>query len=163
MVRELPGGGYVIAQNMGGIFKAITHKPAAPPEPPPFDGLAKDYIPMLFSGVVTKAVLRGEEGLGMKLTEQCRKRIAGYKGKNLPAKQVELQRFSIDYHTMCDELKPPETGVLKYTQYAAQRPTWYSGAMAEVMQIVGGYGKQDLEKAKHCLDILIQLEYADAH
>lgn len=34
--------------------------------------------------------------------------------------------------------------VFTYTQYVAQRPTWYSGAMAEVMQIVGGYGRQDL-------------------
>lgn len=145
MVRELPGGGYVIAQNMGGVFKAITHKPGTPPKPEPFDGIAKDYIPMLFSGVVTKAVLRDDEGLGMKLTEQCRRRIAGYKAENLPSKQVELKRFSIEYHTMCDELRPENTGPFKYTQYVAQRPTWYSGAMAEVMQIVGGYGRQDLE------------------
>lgn len=146
MVRELPGGGYVIAQNMGGVFKAITHKPGIPPKPEPFDGIAKDYIPMLFSGVVTKAILRDKEGLRMKLTEQCRKRIAGYKSKDIPAKEVELQRFSIEYAPLFGEFLPMNATVVKYTQYAAQRPTWYSGAMAEVMQIVGGYGRQDLEE-----------------
>lgn len=145
MVRTLPDGGYVIAQDMGGTFRCITHKPGPPPPPPPFDGVAKEYIPMLFSGVVTKAVLRQGEGLGMRFTEQTRRRLANYDPDNLGPDRAALQRFRIEYHTLVSELMPQITGsVLTYTQYAAQRPTWYSGAMAEVMQIVGGYGRQDL-------------------
>ena len=145
MVRTLPDGGYVIAQDMGGTFRCITHKPAPPPPPPPFDGVAKDYIPMLFSGVVTKAILRQGEGLGMRFTEQTRRRLANYDPDNLGPDRAALQRFAIEYHTLVSELMPQIPGsVFTYTQYVAQRPTWYSGAMAEVMQIVGGYGRQDL-------------------
>lgn len=145
MVRTLPDGGYVIAQDMGGTFRCITHKPGPPPPPPPFDGVAKDYIPMLFSGVVTKAILRKGEGLGMRFTEQTRKRLANYDPENLGPDRAALQRFAIEYHSLVSELLPQmSSSVLVYTQYAAQRPTWYSGAMAEVMQIVGGYGRQDL-------------------
>lgn len=147
MVRTLPDGGYVIAQDMGSTFRCITHKPESPPPPPPFDGVATDYVPMLFSGVVTKAVLQPGEGLGMQLTQQARRRIAGYDPeKPLPPDRVSLQRFRIDYHTMFQELKPETFSGILYTQYAAQRPTWYSGAMAEVMQIVGGYGRQVMEE-----------------
>lgn len=145
MVRTLPDGGYVIAQDMGGTFRCITHKPEPPPPPPPFDGVAKDYIPMLFSGVVTKAVLRQGEGLGMRFTEQTRRRLANYDPDNLGPDRAALQRFAIEYHTLVSELMPQISGSdFTYTQYVAQRPTWYSGAMAEVMQIVGGYGRQDL-------------------
>lgn len=143
MVRTLPDGGYVIAQDMGGTFRCITHKPVATP-PPAFDGVAKDYIPMLFSGVVTKAVLRQGEGLGMRFTEQTRRRLANYDPQNLGPDRAALQRFAIGYHSRVYELAPQAPSALLYTQYAAQRPTWYSGAMAEVMQIVGGYGRQDL-------------------
>lgn len=145
MVRSLPDGGYVIAQDMGGVFRTITHKPV-PDEPESFDGVARDQIPMLFSGVVTEAVLRGNAGLGMKLTEQARRRLSNYGEDSMPAKDVRLQRFRVRYHTMVDELAPDTPSPLFYTQYAAQRPTWYSGAMAEVMQIVGGYGRQEFDK-----------------
>lgn len=146
MVRSLPDGGYVIAQDMGGTFKTITHKPLPPEPPPPFDGVAKDYLPMLFSGAVTRAVLAQGEGLGMKLTDQARRRINGYKPENLPPSQVTLRRFAVEYHSMVSELAPDRPGERVYTQYVAQRPTWYSGAMAQVMQIVGGYGRQDLSE-----------------
>ena len=55
-------------------------------------------------------------------------------------------RFAIPYSEMVYELAPKVETALLYTQYVAQRPTWYSGAMAEVMQIVGGYGRQDLSE-----------------
>lgn len=143
MVRTLPDGGYVIAQDMGGTFRCITHKPVATP-PPAFDGLAKDYIPMLFSGVITRASLRNDEGVGIKLSEQSRLRLANYDPKDLPPEQVNLQRFNIEYAPAFSEFMPPDPGALTHTQYVAQRPTWYSGAMAEVMQVVGGYGRQAL-------------------
>ena len=56
MVRNLPDGGYVIAQHMGGVslYYAQTVAEAINPD---IDGLAHDYIPMLFSGVVTDAIV----------------------------------------------------------------------------------------------------------
>ena len=87
-----------------------------------------------------------KNGVGLKVTEQCRKRLINYStDEDLPAKQFSLQRFVIKPN---DKLVPefiPRNDVsdLITTQYVQQRPTWYSGAMAEVMQIVGGYGRQD--------------------
>ena len=144
MVRTLPDGGYAVAQDMGGTFRVIIHKPETPPPPPPFDGLAGDYIPMLFSGVITRARLREGEGVGIKLSEQARLRLANYDPQALPARQVSLQRFNIEYAPAFSEFMPQDPGALTHTQYVAQRPTWYSGAMAEVMQVVGGYGRQAL-------------------
>jgi hypothetical protein len=33
-----------------------------------------------------------------------------------------------------------------FTQFSGQYPTWYSGAMSELVQIVAGYGKQEIDK-----------------
>lgn len=144
---ELPDGGYVIVQDMGGIFKAIAHKGYTSPDAFKPDGFAKLYVPMLYSGVITKAQVRKPdegkfgEGVGIKLTEQARRRLAGYNSNNLPAKEVFLQRFVVEYNPYFKYFEPRFTGIYTFTQYAKQRPTWYSGAMVEVMQIVGGYGK----------------------
>lgn len=143
MVRTLPDGGYVIAQDVGGVFRVITHKPSPIPSPS-FDGLANDYLPMLFSGVVVKAVLLDGEGMSMRLTNQARRRIAGYSDQQLPPDSVKLQRFRVPYSIAFSEFKPQQESSALHTQYSKQRATWYSGAMAEVMQIVGGYGRQDL-------------------
>ncbi|MCZ3214805.1 hypothetical protein NYZ43_19995, partial [Acinetobacter baumannii] len=76
----------------------------------------------------------------MRFTEQTRRRLANYDPENLGPDRAALQRFAIEYHSLVSELLPQmSSSVLVYTQYAAQRPTWYSGAIAEVMQIVGGY------------------------
>lgn len=144
MVRALPDGGYVLAQDMGGVFRIITHKPNQKTKTVTSDGLAKDYIPMLYSGVITKSLLSDGEGLGMKLSEQTRRRLNNYDPNNLPIKNVRLQRFRIEYNDLVQEFVPEEETEKTHTQYVQQRPTWYSGAMAEVMQIVGGYGRQDI-------------------
>lgn len=147
MVRALPDGGYVLAQDMGGTFRVITHKPQSEDKTkkPISDGLAKDYIPMLYSGVITKALLSDGEGLGMRLSEITRRRLNNYATENLPPKNVRLQRFRIEYSDLVQEFVPQDETDKLHTQYVQQRPTWYSGAMAEVMQIVGGYGRQDVK------------------
>ena len=143
MVYDLPDGGYVIVQDMGGNFRAITHKPIHGKDPI-FDGVETDYIPMLFSGVITKAVVHENEGVGIRLTEAARFRLSNYNYVNVkPPNEMELQRFRIDYNDKFSEFKPRLPTAILRTQYTALRPTWYSGAMAEVMQIVGGYGRQD--------------------
>ena len=143
MVYNLPDGGYVIVQDMGGNFRAITHKPIHGKDPI-FDGIETDYVPMLFSGVVTKPIVYENEPVELKLTEQARFRLVNYKyleGK--PAKTISLHRFRIGSDKAFDEFNQEPQGREFWTQYNSLRPTWYSGAMAEVMQIVGGYGRQD--------------------
>lgn len=143
-VKDLPDGGYVILQDMGGMLKAIVHKELSLDEFES-DGLAKVYVPMLYSGVITKARIRKAEGVSFKLTEQCRRRLIHYSDEVLPNKELHLQRFIIEPNAQTVPEFIPQNSFSDFitTQYVQQRPTWYSGAMAEVMQIVGGYGRQD--------------------
>lgn len=143
MVYDLPDGGYVIVQDMGGNFRVISHKPIHGKDPI-FDGVETDYIPMLFSGTITKAVVHENEPVGLRLTEAARFRLVNYSYLDTkPDKDIELQRFRIDYDDKFSEFKPQFPSAILRTQYVQQSPLWYSGAMSEVMQIVGGYGRQD--------------------
>ncbi len=143
MVYDLPDGGYVVVQDMGGNFRVISHKPIQG-EDIISTGIETDYIPILFSGTITKAVVNDHEPVGLRLTEQARRRLTNYDpNKNKPGKDIELQRFRVNYNNIVSEFKPRFMTKILRTQYTQQRPTWYSGAMAEVMQIVGGYGRQD--------------------
>lgn len=144
MVRALPSGAVAIAMDMGGVFRVVVqHEPETPP--PEFEGIATESIPMLFSGVVRKAVLSPQEGLDLQLTQQARNRMSRYGDSEDEVRERQrLQRFAIEYSQMHSELKPKREGPLLHTQYAKLRPTWFSGAMAAVVQVAGGYGRQDL-------------------
>lgn len=147
LVYELPDGGSFIIQDMGGNFRVIAHKPIYNITILDFDGLAKADVPMLFSGAVAaNGLVKEGDGLRLNLSELTRKRLLGYVNGYAP-KSVSLVRFACKYGPQFQEFMPeqPINGLI-YTQYVQQRPTWYSGAMAEVMQIVGGYGRQDLDK-----------------
>lgn len=148
MVRTLPSGGYLIAQDMGGVFKVIVSKPSRSLQTY-FDGEASEYIPMLFSGAVIKDRVYQDdtEQIVLAITEFTRRRLVGYnQGITLPSKRQSLNRFKIAYNEKrVPELMPQTESPTFYSQYVQQRPTWYSGAMAEVMQIVGGYGRQDFQ------------------
>lgn len=147
---DLPDGGYFIVQDMGGIFKVIAYKPNAINEPYKADGMAHDYIPMLFSGVFGRHFFRDhEKWLSVKITEQCRKRLANYDPNITIPKDLELERFAIEYPKKFQYLKPQlEGSYFRHTQYMRIKPTLYSGAMTEVMQIVSGYGRPFDEKYK---------------
>ena len=144
LVRTLPDGGYTIVQNMGGTLRVIVNKRNF--DNPDFkpDGMAHEYIPMLFCGVITKSYPRNDEGVGIRLTMPTKRRLTNYEDQ-IDQDVVELQRFKIEYGLKFKYFEPSLLGSRKPTQYVLQRPTWYSGAMAEVIQIVGGYGRQDFE------------------
>ena len=181
-VRTLPSGRQAVAIDAGGTLRVIILEPYEA-ESYQFEGLAETNLPMLFSGVITKAIVKGgeqdplgiDEYLGVpinpgelegmesvkiKLTKQARKRLAGYEGKILSKKEVELHRFRIKYHQNFKYFEPKETGIYTFTQYAKQRPTWYSGTMAQVMQVVGGYGRQDFDRLPESDGGGIELERA---
>ena len=146
LVYDLPDGGSFIVQDMGGNFRVIAHKPQYE-KAIRTEGVAQDYMPMLFSGAPAPNIILGEgRPLGVTITMQTRQRLMGYTGELAP-RQLMLQRFACRYNRKFLEFAPqnlPER--IKAIQYGHQRPTWYTGAMAEVMQIVGGYGVQDLSQ-----------------
>lgn len=143
-VADLPSGRQAVAIDMGGVFRILVLERHENPEHE-LTGLAETYVPMLFSGVITRAQVLEGEGVGIKLTEQTRRRLIGYReDEDLPPKDVALQRFRIDYQDRFAYFRPEYSGIYMFTQYVKHRPTWYSGAMAEVAQVVGGYGRQVL-------------------
>lgn len=140
IVRDLPDGGYVIVQQMGGLLKAIIKK--RPKEKAWInEGIAHVEIPMLFSGVFQKLTYSIEEDfIPFLATEQTRKRLSKYEEISVP-KQLNLKRFVVEYPPEFKYFEPEMKGdYFKHTQYMRLKPTWYSGAIAEVMQIVVGYG-----------------------
>lgn len=145
--RTLPSGALAIAQDMGGVLKVIVQPPTQPQPEPAFDGVAKGYIPMLFSGVIDRGVARNGGGIFVRFSSETRRRLAGYDPNRFNAipKQAEMRRFVVEMPQRFAELMP-STPVMDgvFTQYAKLRPTWFSGAMAELVQIVGGYGRQQL-------------------
>lgn len=143
-VVDLPSGRQAVALDMGGTFRIIIQEKHEDPRFQ-FEGIAQTNIPMLFSGVINSSRLREGEGTRVRLTEQTRRRIAGYKG-DLPARDVELQRFRIEYADKFRYFLPDNPGIFTYTQYNRLRPNWYSGAAAEVVQCISGYGRQDFEE-----------------
>lgn len=148
MTRTLPGGGAVTVSDMGGIRKAMF-LPTAGWEPSVSDSdLGPATVPMLFCGTIDNGRAPRGGGLKVKLTEQTRKRLAGYDAEeaaDIP-KEVTLRRFVVDINVRHLVFKPKtEPEHWEVTQYDQVRPTWWSGAMAEVVQIVGGYGRQDFD------------------
>ena len=148
MTRALPGGGAVTALDMGGIVKVIVHKPQSTQSEDEDTGELTTDVPMLFSGIVERTRLKAGEKAVVLLTKQTQKRLGGYdtKAKKRPEEQYstaerqELERFSVRYGPRFSEFEP-KPGAVTHTQYAQLRATWYSGAMAKVVQIVSGYGK----------------------
>lgn len=139
-VKDLPDGGYVVIQDYNGVPKTIVYKELS--EDYKFDGFATFSVPTLFSGVISSSGVRQGQGVEIELTEHSRRRLSGYSSLTVP-KRVELKRFVIEPNSdLTPEFIPKNPSELITTQYVQQRPTWYSGAMAEVMQIVGGYGIQ---------------------
>ena len=150
MARTLPSGAMAIAVDMGGVLRVIIQQPSIEPERLSVaDGLAKTFIPMMFSGVINTGRVREGAALRFQVTDQTRNRLANYPtdaSKRAP-EYLELQRFVIEHSQRFGELIPsPPPSNWTVTQYDNLRPTWYSGAMAQVVQIVGGYGRQDFDK-----------------
>lgn len=145
MVYDLPDGGYVVIQDMGNNFRVIAHK-TSEVALIAIDGMATDYIPMLYSGVILNATPFESDGVPIRLTETARRRLIDYSGsEELPPKEIKLHRFRTEYDNKFKYFEPTYKGIRTFTQYHKLRATWYSGAMSEVVQIIGGYGRQDAD------------------
>lgn len=138
-------GGYFVISDMAGMLKVMAYK--RDDKRLNYDGFAKSYVPMLFSGCITNAKPHPNQGTELRISEQTRIRLSQYGKGDKPAKILNLKRFNIPANSnIAPEFESKNNNAVYITtQYVQQRPTWYSGAMAEVMQIVGGYGIQDFE------------------
>lgn len=145
-VITLPSGRVATALDMGGVFKILVSDKYAAPDFEP-DGLVHDYVPMLFSGAVENGLPKRGDGVPLRLTEMCRRRLVAYqpdpKTRPLPPKRAALRRFEIAYPLHLRHLALKNAGIFSDTQYFKMRPGWHSGTMAEVVQTVAGYGRQD--------------------
>lgn len=151
--KRLPdGSGYVSVISSYGTRRVIFHRTEGLPRVGTDDSVGAQYVPMLFSAAVERARLKPGEKPVLLLSETTRKRLKGYglvRDKRIPKdvpKRVELQRFDVRYSQTLGQLDEPSGGATKHTQYAKLRASWYSGAAAEVVQIVSGYGRQDFRE-----------------
>lgn len=137
-VYDLPDGGTVIVQDMGGNFRIIADKPLS--EKIPLS--AKHQIPMLLSGVIEHPVIKADSNIILKATATTRRRLIGYDpNKSMPPQSLEFRKLAIEYDVRFKYFEPKYTGIMLYTQYHRLAPTWYSGAMASVVQVIAGYGR----------------------
>lgn len=149
--RELPNGGFVVIQDAGGTFRAVAYKPEQTEESRVGTGQVQFSMPMLFSGVIDQGIAYRGEGIEIKLTTMCTRRLGGYKDDQQVAAVQELKRFRCPYSEENKVILVPEfaQGInpdnAMYTQYHALKATWFSGAIAEAAQIVGGFGRQKMD------------------
>lgn len=150
-IRELPDGGIALFIHAGSMFRVLALKSVEQPEKEESTGLAPLDVPMLFSGVITRAVVSRGNGVELTLTEQCCRRLGGYGAMSVGAVQ-RLKRLKSKYNTMHEvmfvpqEMRGLDENIALYSQFDKLRPTWYSGAMSEVVQIVSGFGRQNFDE-----------------
>lgn len=147
LARTLPSGAMAIAIDAGGVQRVIIQQPEqVKPQVFVSDGLAKNFVPMFFSGMVTSGRVRHGQPASLRITKMTRRRLSGYKHMNVP-EYIKLMRFVVEIPQQLKEFEP-KFGSENFvtTQYASCRPTWWSGAMAQLVQVVGGYGIQERDK-----------------
>jgi len=151
LVRSLPDGGYAVALDMAGVARTIIVKPDRElarhlsPEINPEAGKPGISIPMLYSGRILTPSVKGDAGVRVHLTRDTLRRLKGYDPNKESGPEIqELQRFRVPCSAVLSELAI-ESETRFFTQYASVFPTWWSGAMSEVVQIISGFGIQDME------------------
>ena len=78
LARTLPDGSMALVQDMGGVFKAIVLPAYQQPQEleSAHDGVAKSFVPMLFSGRVLTPDVRPGQGVALAISRQTRARLA---------------------------------------------------------------------------------------
>ena len=137
-VYDLPDGGTAIIQDMGGTLRVIVDKPLSERQP-----LSTKYkIPMILSGVIQRPIIKNDSNVSLKATTTTRRRLIGYDpNKPMPPQTLEFRKLAVEYDYQFKYFEPKYKGIMLYTQYHKLLPTWYSGAMASVVQVIAGYGR----------------------
>jgi len=145
MTRALPDGGYVTAISMGGVDKLLYYLEEEEDIAEAVDALPSWRVPMLYSGRVTGTRFNPSEAAGpaLHISESTRRRLKDF--ATIP--ETKPARFASERHAIApgsrfEEFGPAGQGKFNNTQYLMHRAGWYSGSMAQAVQIVSGYGKQ---------------------
>lgn len=142
----LPSGREGAVIDMGGTLRAIVYEKHESPEFVP-DGTAITYIPMLFSGTIEQGLAKDGEPIPVRFTKLTQRRLTRYgKDDRGAPSAAELVRFNCRLPAHLGQMAGTSGLGPLMTQYFRCRPSWWAGAMAQVVQIVGGYGRQDLTK-----------------
>lgn len=155
LTKALPDGGSVRLINSGGIRKAIVRKSSSDYSKQDEIEVKPWYefdVPILFSGVfpyVDEYSMNDELPPQFNISEQTRRRLNDYLSP-IEDEVVYLQKFRVPYASafkfFCERTNQ-DKGELQYQfaydfQYQNLKSSWYSGAMAGVVQIISGYGAQ---------------------
>lgn len=153
MARTLPSGATAVAVDAGGVLRLLIYQHQKP-QPDEWHGVTHDFIPMLFSGTIGPPWLAPSDmPMKIHLTNMARRRLMRYEDEELntqanptPKKiPPALMRFNCRLPEKFNDFVDRRVEHLT-TQAAYIRPGWWSGAMAEVVQIAVGYGRHDLDK-----------------
>lgn len=139
--------GYLTGYNIGGVTRITVIRNSSPEqidndllEEERFAHLA---VPVMYSGQVLRGVCTPGAGLDLDISYQTQRRLAGYNDDKIDHEsRIAETKFEVSYNNIHDELWPEETYGNMWTQYRELYPTWFSGLMGSVVQIVAGYGKQ---------------------
>lgn len=157
MVYTLPSGATAVATHAGGMVRlVILERERERKEEQELSEYATDSIPMLFSGVIRQGFASPGKPIRVEFTEETLRRLAMYRDSDdLPEqpsiggpvfdapKTAELMRFNVRLPPHLSEFGGVSGLAPVMTQFARTRPTWWTGSMAAVIQVVGGYGSQD--------------------
>jgi hypothetical protein len=143
--------GYLKAYNIGGVTKviAIRNKPPAyhDEEGDEDDPHVHLSVPLMYSGQVLHGICAPGEGLTVEISTQTQRRLAGYNDDKISSEtRITTGKFEVPYNNIHDEFLPEQSYDMVWTQYRDLYPTWFSGLMGKVVQIVAGYGKQNTNK-----------------
>jgi len=148
IVKETPDGGVLVAYDLGETRRAIYYPPLKPTEIASKEIKRHDgSIPMLYCGSIDTRLARLGEGISIDVTDTTRRRLGNYDPEKTHTGPVNLKRFRVKIPIQLSEFKPDAMLEDYATQYNDIRPTWWNGPMAEVIQIVGGFGKQSAEES----------------
>lgn len=157
MVYTLPSGATAVATHAGGMVRlVILERERERKEEQELPEYATDSIPMLFSGVIRHGFAAADKPIRVEFTDETLRRLAMYQeGGETPEqpsiggpvlnapKTAELMRFNVRLPPHLAEFGGVSGLAPVMTQFARTRPTWWTGSMAAVVQVVGGYGSQD--------------------
>lgn len=148
IVKETPDGGVLVAYDLGETRRAIYYPPIQEAKPTEKDpSHYKGSIPMLYCGSIDTRLSRLGSGVGIDVTDTTRRRLGNYDPEKTHTGPVNLKRFRVKIPIQLSEFQPDAMLADYATQYNDIRPTWWNGPMAEVIQIVGGFGKQSAEES----------------
>ena len=144
----LPSGkGTIVITESFGITR-VTVRPE-PPRQLKSEQEEEFTVPTIYSGRFTKTRWDSEDpdgGVQIQLTQQCRKRFAGYdpnQVQRVPTRVVD-KHFNIPLHqTLKPYFEMDNAAHTRFvnSQYEYLRPNWWSGSMASAIQLIRGYGK----------------------